>query len=95
MSEVLAETPDEIHANLLETDYWLSLGLVLGPRDPAQARQLLEVIEAHEAERATRQEQDGGPGARPRRTLAIALALTASAGPIGLGRRSDEVIPLI
>jgi hypothetical protein len=52
MSEVLAETPDDIHANLLETaDYWLSLGLVLGLRDPAQARQLLEVIEAHEAER--------------------------------------------
>jgi len=52
MSEVLAETPDEVHANLLETaDYWLSLGLVLGLRDPAQARQLLQVIEAHEAER--------------------------------------------
>ena len=52
MSEVLAETPDETHANLLETaDYWLSLGLVLGLRDPAQANQLLQVIEAHEAER--------------------------------------------
>ena len=52
MSEVLAETPDDIHANLLETaDYWLSLGLVLGLRDPAQAAQLLNVIEAHEAER--------------------------------------------
>ena len=52
MSEVLAETPDEAHANLLETaDYWLSLGLVLGLRDPAQASQLLQVIEAHEAER--------------------------------------------
>jgi hypothetical protein len=37
---------------LLETaDYWLSLGLVLGLRDPDQARQLLQVIEAHEAER--------------------------------------------
>jgi hypothetical protein len=52
MSEVLGETPDEIHANLLETaDYWLSLGLVLGLRDPAQAEQLFQVIEAHEAER--------------------------------------------
>ena len=52
MSEGLVETPDETHANLLETaDYWLSLGLVLGLRDPAQARQLLSVIEAHEAER--------------------------------------------
>jgi len=52
MSEVLTETPDETHANLLETaDYWLSLGLVLGLRDPAQATELLQVIEAHEAER--------------------------------------------
>jgi hypothetical protein len=52
MSEVLGETPDEIHANLLETaDYWLSLGLVLGLRDPAQAEQLFQVLEAHEAER--------------------------------------------
>ena len=52
MGEVLAETPDEIHANLLETaDYWLSLGLVLGLRDPDQAQQLLQVIESHEAER--------------------------------------------
>ena len=52
MSEVLDETPEDIHANLLETaDYWLSLGLVLGLREPAQARELLHVIEAHEAER--------------------------------------------
>jgi hypothetical protein len=52
MSEVLTETADELHANLLETaDYWLSLGLVLGLRQPARARELLHVIEAHEAER--------------------------------------------
>jgi len=52
MNEVLDETPDDVHANLLETaDYWLSLGLVLGLREPDQARQLLNVIEAHEAER--------------------------------------------
>ena len=52
MSEVLGETPDEIHANLLETaDYWLSLGLVLGLREPNHAQQLPDVIEAHEAER--------------------------------------------
>lgn len=51
MSEVLEETPDDMHANLLETaDYWLSLGLVLGLKDSAQAQQLLDVIEAHEAE---------------------------------------------
>ena len=52
MSEVLDETPDHIHSNLLETaDYWLSLGLVLGLREPDQAKHLLHVIEAHEAER--------------------------------------------
>jgi len=52
MSEVLDETPAELHANLLETaDYWLSLGLMLGLRDPAQAGRLLQVIEAHEADR--------------------------------------------
>jgi hypothetical protein len=52
MSEVLDETPADLHANLLETaDYWLSLGLVLGLRDPAQAGRLLQVIEAHEADR--------------------------------------------
>jgi hypothetical protein len=52
MSEVLGETPDDIHADLLETaDYWLSVGLVLGLRQPVQARELLQVIEAHEAER--------------------------------------------
>ena len=52
MSEVLAETPDEVHANLLETaDYWLSLGLALGTHDPDRARRLLHLIEQHEAER--------------------------------------------
>jgi len=52
MSEVLTETPDDAHANLLETaDYWLSLGLVLGLREPGQAQRPLQVIEAHEAER--------------------------------------------
>ena len=52
MSEVLQETPEEMHANLLETaDYWLSLGLVLGLRDSGQATQLLDVIEAEHEER--------------------------------------------
>jgi hypothetical protein len=51
MNEVLNETPEDLHANLLETaDYWLSLGLVLGLTDPGQAQQLLQVIEAHEPE---------------------------------------------
>jgi hypothetical protein len=52
MTEVLDETPLELHAHLLETaDYWLSVGLALGVGEPAQAQQLLAVIEAHEAER--------------------------------------------
>ena len=52
MSEVLGETPEETHANLLETaDYWLSLGLTLALREPKQASDLLQVIEAHEPER--------------------------------------------
>src|SRR5260370_17409180 len=52
MSEVLDETRDDIHSNLLETaDYWLSLGLVLGLREPDQAPRLLQVIQAYEAER--------------------------------------------
>ena len=52
MSEVLTETPDDAHTNLLETaDYWLSVGLVLGLREPRQAERLLQVIEAHEPER--------------------------------------------
>jgi hypothetical protein len=52
MSEVLQETPEDSHANLLETaDYWLSLGLTLGLREPKQASDLLQVIEAHEPER--------------------------------------------
>ena len=52
MNEVLSETPDESHANLLETaDYWLSLGLTLGLRQPERAGDLLHVIEAHEPER--------------------------------------------
>jgi hypothetical protein len=51
MSEVLEETPEGSHANLLETaDYWLSVGLALGLRDPTRASELLSVIEAHEPE---------------------------------------------
>ena len=52
MGEVLQETPEEMHANLLETaDYWLSLGLAMALSNPGKAADLLGVIEAHEAER--------------------------------------------
>lgn len=61
MSDVLTETPDDSHANLLETaDYWLSLGLVLGLRQPAHAQELLQAIEAHEAERGELERDAGG-----------------------------------
>jgi hypothetical protein len=61
MSDVLTETPDDSHANLLETaDYWLSLGLVLGLRQPAHAQELLQLIEAHEAERGELEQDAGG-----------------------------------
>lgn len=53
MQEVLAETPAELHPLLLETaDYWLSLGLAIGAGHPEQARRLLGLIEAEEAERS-------------------------------------------
>ena len=61
MSEVLEETPGDIHANLLETaDYWLSLGLVLGLNNPDRARRLLHLIEQHEAERGELQQDATG-----------------------------------
>jgi hypothetical protein len=61
MSEVLDETPEESHANILETaDYWLSLGLTLGLRDPQRASELLNVIEAHEPERGELARDAGG-----------------------------------
>ena len=60
MSEVLDETPEDLHANLLETaDYWLSVGLALGVSDRERGQQLLQVIEAHEAERGEL-ERDAG-----------------------------------
>ena len=53
MAEVLDELPDELRPHVLETaDYWISVGLTLGLERPHQARRLLELIEAEEAERA-------------------------------------------
>jgi hypothetical protein len=53
MAEVLQEFPEEARPNALETaDYWISFGLTIGLERPHQARQLLELIEAEEAERA-------------------------------------------
>ena len=52
MSEVLEELPEATRAHALETaDYWLSVGISLGLERPHQARELLALIEADEAER--------------------------------------------
>jgi hypothetical protein len=53
MAEVLDELPEETRPQALETaDYWISVGLTIGLERPHQARRLLELIEAEEAERA-------------------------------------------
>ena len=53
MAEVLDEFPEDVRPQALETaDYWLSVGLALGLERPADARRLLALIEAEEAERA-------------------------------------------
>ena len=53
MAEVLQEFPEEARPNALETaDYWISVGLTIGLERPHQARRLLELIEAEEAERS-------------------------------------------
>ena len=52
MAEVLEEFPEEVRPQALETaDYWISVGLTIGLERPHQARRLLELIEAEEAER--------------------------------------------
>jgi hypothetical protein len=52
MREVLAESPEDLHAHLLETaDYWLSVGLAMGLRRPDDAQRLLELIESEEHDR--------------------------------------------
>lgn len=52
MAALLSEFPEETRPNALETaDYWISLGLTIGLERPHQARRLLELIEADEAER--------------------------------------------
>ena len=52
MTEVPEELPEEVRGHALETaDYWLSVGITLGLERPQQGRELLELIEANEAER--------------------------------------------
>jgi len=51
MAEVRAETPEEVHAVLMETaDYWLSLGLAIGTEQTDAAVRLLHLIEKEEPE---------------------------------------------
>ncbi len=52
MAEVLDEVPEDVRPHVLETaDYWIGVGLTIGLERPHQARRLLELIEAEEAER--------------------------------------------
>jgi hypothetical protein len=51
MAGVRAETPEDVHAMLMETaDYWLSLGLAIGTEQPEMANRLLRLIETEEPE---------------------------------------------
>jgi hypothetical protein len=60
MREVLAESPEDVHGLLLETaDYWLSLGLAIGLRRPAEAEALLSLIQRHDAEDSVELDDDG------------------------------------
>jgi hypothetical protein len=53
MTEVRAETPEDVHPLLMETaDYWLSVGLAIGTEQPEAAVQLLRLIETEEPGRA-------------------------------------------
>ena len=60
MREVLAESPEDLHGLLLETaDYWLSLGLVIGLRKPADAELLLKLIQQDHTEDSGELDDDG------------------------------------
>jgi len=60
MDEVLKEKHEEHHPVMLETaDYWLSLGLVIGLRQPDEGRRLLHLIEANEHNRAELETEAG------------------------------------
>jgi hypothetical protein len=60
MREVLAESPDEVRSLLLETaDYWLSVGLVIGLRQPADAELLLKLMQQDHIEESGELESDG------------------------------------
>ena len=60
MRDVLAESPEGVHGLLLETaDYWLSLGLVIGLRGPADAESLLALIQRHDLEDSSELVDDG------------------------------------
>jgi uncharacterized protein (UPF0276 family) len=60
MREVLEESPEDLHGLLLETaDYWLSLGLVIGLRQPADAELLLRLIQQDHIEDSGELDSDG------------------------------------
>lgn len=53
MADVLAQSDEAVRPLLLETaDYWFSLGLAIATERPEEGRSLLELVEAHEGNRA-------------------------------------------
>jgi hypothetical protein len=53
MADVLGEADEAVRPLLLETaDYWFSLGLAIGTQEPHHAGRLLQIVEAHEGNRA-------------------------------------------
>ena len=59
MSQVLEEAHEDAHAQVLETaDYWLSLGLAIALRRPADAERLLAIIVSHDEEPRSEIDQD-------------------------------------
>ncbi len=60
MHEVLAESPEDVRGLLLETaDCWLSLGLIIGLRRPADAESLLVLIQQHDVNDSGELDSDG------------------------------------
>jgi hypothetical protein len=53
MAELVEESDEAVGPLLLETaDYWLSVGLAIGTERPDEGRRLLDLVEAHEGNRA-------------------------------------------
>ena len=94
LHRAIAEVLEELRPHAPETDdSWISDGLTIGLERPHQARRLLELIEAEEAERAALMDDAAaflaealGETARPR------LSVVASGTPHRIARRTKNKI---